>query len=824
MSRTRTSSRIQRGAWWLVACTLFGASPALAQGDAPAASPPVVEEPSFVPVPQVAARSEELRATLRQTTEALTKGPKVASIEARLPNARETLAKEARETTELLAGSPGLEELSDRERAWSNREGELSLWREALAKRAAVVEAELDAFQLRLDLWEETLVQARASQAPADVVSTIRANLTAIASTKKLVTGFRGELLSLLNTVAQEELRASESKSAVVSAKTAIRARILEPDGEPLWAALERSDSAASLAEDVREGIAAETAEMSRLTLNERGSGLPLAFGFVLTLCAALVVRVRLRRRHPDGLLAGSAMIFERPYSIASLGAVLVGALAFPFAPAFVIELAGVLLVVPVLRVVTPLVHRAFKPILYIIAAFYLTDRIRDFIDGAALLERVLFLVQTVAGAMITLWLLRPSRLGSFPADGERPPSGLPPVLRLSALLLMVSAAANLFGYTALSRVLGEGVLRTAYLTVLFYAAFRIGLTILVVVLSSGRGQRSNLIAGRTPALLQGSRALLAAGLGLVWLSAVLQSFGVYEQVVSMISATLGAELTLGTLGISLGDVLAFGITIALAVLLSRAIRILLSEDVLPRLPVERGVANAVSTTGYYVVLMGGFFLALGAAGVDFSRFTLLAGAFGVGIGFGLQNVVNNFVSGLILLFERPIEVGDTIEIGGLLGDVKQIGIRASTVRTFQGAEVIVPNGNLISAEVINWTLSDPHRRIELPVGVAYGTRPARVIEVLEQVFEGEPRILREPRPVILFRGFGDSSLDFEVRFWARDADTYLQLTSDAATKVYDLLNEAGIEIPFPQRDLHLRSVDAAAVAPLRGRGDPEAS
>ncbi|MDH3686501.1 MAG: mechanosensitive ion channel [Myxococcales bacterium] len=817
MSRTQTSSRIQRGAWWLVACTLFGASPALAQEDAPSASPPVLEAPSFVPVPQVAARSEELRATLRQMTEALTKGPKVASIEARLPEAQETLANEARETATLLAGSPSLDQLSDRERAWSNREGELSLWRETLAKRAAEVEAELDSFQLQSDLWDETLVQARASQAPADVVSAIRANLTAIASTKKLVTSFRGDLLSLLNSVAQEELRASESKSAVVSAKAAMRARILEPDGEPLWTALEQSESAASMAESVRAEIAAESAELSTLTLSERGSALPLAIGFVLTLCAALVVRVRLRRRHPDGLLAGSAMVFERPYSIAALGAFLAGALAFPFAPAFAIELGGVVLILPVLRVLIPLVHAAFKPILYIIAAFYLTDRVRDFIDGAAVLERCVFLLQTVAGAAITLWLLRPSRLGSFPADGERPPSWLPPILRLSALLLVVSAAANLFGYTALSRVLGEGVLRTAYLTVLFYAAFRIGLTILVVMFSSARGQRSKLIAGRRPALLRGSRGLLAAGLGVVWLSSVLQSFGVYAQVVSMISGTLGAQLTLGTLAISLGDVLAFGVTIALAVLLSRAIRILLSDDVLPRLPLERGVANAVSTTGYYVVLLGGFFLALGAAGVDFSRFTLLAGAFGVGIGFGLQNVVNNFVSGLILLYERPIEVGDTIEIGGLLGDVKQIGIRASTVRTFQGAEVIVPNGNLISAEVVNWTLSDRHRRVELPVGVAYGNRPARVIEVLEPVFEGEPRILREPAPVILFRGFGDSSLDFEVRFWARDADTYLQLTSDVATAIYDLLNEAGIEIPFPQRDLHLKGVDPSFVA-----GPPE--
>jgi small-conductance mechanosensitive channel len=310
---------------------------------------------------------------------------------------------------------------------------------------------------------------------------------------------------------------------------------------------------------------------------------------------------------------------------------------------------------------------------------------------------------------------------------------------------------------------------------------------------------------------------LLALGLGFFWAENVLDAFAIKEQVVGAIVALLTTPLTVGTVSLSLGDILVFGLTIAAAVLLSRLIRILLNEDVLPRLSLRRGVANAISTSVRYFILLVGFFFALGAAGVDLSRFALLAGAFGVGIGFGLQNVVNNFVSGLILLFERPIQVGDTIEVGGLLGDVTQIGIRASMVRTVQGAEVIVPNGNLVSKEVINWTLSDRHRRVELPVGVAYGNRPARVIEVLEAVVASEPRVLRLPPPLVLFRGFGDSSLDFEVRLWAADYMSYLQLRSDIASAIYDALDEEGIEIPFPQRDLHLKSVDAAAATRLLG-------
>jgi len=319
---------------------------------------------------------------------------------------------------------------------------------------------------------------------------------------------------------------------------------------------------------------------------------------------------------------------------------------------------------------------------------------------------------------------------------------------------------------------------------------------------------------------LRWSRLLLLLGLLVVWADSALSAFAIRDFVVDALSVALTTPLTLGSMSVSLGDLLGFAITVLSAVVISRVIRVLLGEDILPRLTLGRGVANAISTSVHYLVLLGGFFLALGAAGVDFSRFALLAGAFGVGIGFGLQNVVNNFVSGLILLFERPIQVGDAVEVGGLLGEVKRIGIRASLVRTYQGAEVIVPNGNLISTEVTNWTLSDHHRRVEIPVGVAYGNRPADVIEIFERVVSDDPRILQSPAPMILFRGFGDSSLNFEVRFWAPDYMTFLQLSSDVSSAIYDALAAAQVVIPFPQRDLHLQSVDPSVLAGWKQRNE----
>ncbi len=176
---------------------------------------------------------------------------------------------------------------------------------------------------------------------------------------------------------------------------------------------------------------------------------------------------------------------------------------------------------------------------------------------------------------------------------------------------------------------------------------------------------------------------------------------------------------------------------------------------------------------------------------------------------------MNNFVSGLILLFGRPINVGDKIQIGEISGLVKDIGIRATVVQTWQGAEVIVPNATLISDNLINWTLSDTKRRMEISVGVAYGSPTAQVIELLTEVARAHNEVLEDPEPMTIFTGFGDSALDFELRAWTRG--DFVAIASDLRVGMDQTLAEHDIEIPFPQRDLHLRSVGRRAAARLTG-------
>ena len=266
----------------------------------------------------------------------------------------------------------------------------------------------------------------------------------------------------------------------------------------------------------------------------------------------------------------------------------------------------------------------------------------------------------------------------------------------------------------------------------------------------------------------------------------------------------LGAKLERGALSISVEDVLAFALTLWVAYLVSAFLRFALEEDVYPRVGLARGLSYALSSLLNYVLLTLGFLAGLAVLGLDLTKLTIMAGAFGVGIGFGLQSVVNNFVSGLILLFERPIHVGDTIEAGGITGSVRRIGIRSSVVRTVQGAEVIVPNAQLVTERVTNWTLSDRQRLIELPVGVSYSAHPKKVMEMLESVALAHAQVLRQPPPRAFFTGFGDSAINFELRAWTDQFDQWFQIRSELATAVYDAGQAAGISFPFPQREVRL--------------------
>lgn len=301
---------------------------------------------------------------------------------------------------------------------------------------------------------------------------------------------------------------------------------------------------------------------------------------------------------------------------------------------------------------------------------------------------------------------------------------------------------------------------------------------------------------------------LCLGGLGIAWLWGADQSDLLYW------GHRLAFGVQIGQFNIGLIDILTAIIVFAVVVVVTRLFQRLLERRVLPRTRLDIGVRQSIKAGIGYLGFILAILAGISTVGLDLSNIAIVAGALSVGIGFGLQNIVNNFVSGLILLIERPIKAGDWVVVGATQGYVKKINVRATEITTFDRASVFIPNSTLISEQVTNWTHADKIGRVIIPIGVAYGSNTEKVRDVLMTCARNYPDVLSSPPPYVLFRGFGDSSLNFELRAYIGNVEEVLTISSDLCFAIDEAFREHGIEIPFPQRDLHIKGPVFTEAAP----------
>ncbi len=779
-----------------------------AEQQAPAPkSAPAPSAPTAIPIGDVATRAAEVSNALRSMMAQVAPSPEIQTILARLPDASRQIGLELELMAEILRGQPSLATIAAQQKVWEERQLLTARWLNTLTARAAQYQEALNRLADLGTTWRQTATAAQAANAPEAISEQIATVLTDITGMERSVQGARATLLDLQTRVGQEVGRCGAALAQIGQIQQRAMGGILARDSLPIWDPTQWVDARAALPTPLRDAVPGRWGDFVRYARDPSG-GMPWHVGTfaVLTLlfCAA-------RRRVQQWVAAGQEVspattVFGHPYAAALMVAVFYASSVFsPLSSSLrpVFELVGLL---PVIRLTRPVVDPRMLSGFVALPLLFALDIIRQDYAGAPGLEQALLALEMLAGIGVLGYALTRGRLRRTPAQALE--SERHHALRTGTLLVAVVLAGGLvsgvLGYMRLARLLASGILASGALALTLYAWVRVlvgaaafALQVWPLRLLGMVGRHRGLLERRTHTVL-----CWLAVLG--WAFRTLDYVGLFQSARALGRAVLEARLDVGAIGISLSDVLAFIASIWLAYLLSAFIRFALEEDVYPHMHLARGLSYAVSSLLSYVIIALGFLLGLGALGLDLTKVTVLAGALGVGIGFGLQSLVNNFVSGLILLFERPIHVGDTVELADLTGEVSRIGIRASTVRTAGGAEIIVPNAQLVTERLTNWTLSDRLRRIDLPVGVNYGAAPKDVLAVLEAAARAHPDVLRTPAPQAYLTGFGDSSINFELRAWTDKCEQWFQIRSELAAAVYDAASAAGLTFPFPQREVRI--------------------
>jgi small-conductance mechanosensitive channel len=644
------------------------------------------------------------------------------------------------------------------------------------------VEHEGSALEADARKWHERVVFLESRRVPAPVLERARSIETEVSSTYSIVKDFRDSVLLGLDRALALRARIDDARTLVARNQEQVRLQREELEQSPLWRLGATPADFALLGAELRPSW-----RVLRDYLSREGAALAGLFFGVLAVTAWLFMR----RSATQARSVQRA--YGRPIAASLLVALMTLGWLAPDPPRLFYEALFVLVPIPAAMVARRALRAQIPLTLYGLALATMLLPLRGAVDASAAADRFLLLLQAVSVGVPVAIDLRHGRLRQAL---WRMPSG---VVRVAALLViaaaLVAAFHVVFGFTGPARFVRAGVGSLLGFGLVFgtTAVALYGATL--SLLSTAPAQSLRSARDADPALIRAVRGILTALAIASVVLVTLGSLGLIPALRSGFESLMGATLEVGSVSIAASAVVTALAVVLATIILTAVTGFILDREIVPRLRLRPGAGYAIVTFTRWSMLIAGGALTLAALGIDMAKVTLLAGALSVGIGFGLQNVVNNFVSGLILIVERPVGVGDVIERGALSGTVTRIGIRSSIVRTGQGAEVIVPNADLVSKEVVNWTRSDPQRRYDFDISVATGSEPEQVMRVLVAAAGDVADIMTNPEPRAVFKGFSGKSLDFTLLTWVPTVDAGPQAQNALRVAVLHKLAQAGIAV-----------------------------
>lgn len=670
----------------------------------------------------------------------------------------------------------------------------------------SIINDELD---FALNKWRKTKEKLVSSSESKDVLTSLDMVIHTLQEISQITYERLNSVFSIQKELTKQIFTIEETITEIESAELQLQKDYFVFDSEPIWKSKNIGtivlDSTTVESKSFSARIQSELKKNKNqikefISQNAKTAILQVLFILILL---ALIIRVNNStwKNHVNELInpieIQAKIVLSNPISASVTLGVLISAFFYDrVVPAFadlhvLLILTGTTILLPKLTI------KSFRLFLYLIFFVYFYHSFEALIDFKSNLyrwgmitEAIVLIISLVLGARIM----------------RKTPEKFKPIYRIFKtlvpfyiLILFVSIIANIIGMVSFSKLLITGILISTVLGMVVYLSVKIVTSLVVIFFKLRKDYNIQTLSTMVNATNQRIQPILNWVGIFVWFMFTLKGFDIYNFIFTEINDLMLVTWKIGEMMISLGGILAFLTIFIVTLILAKLVATIFLDDWMIKI-LPRGAAPAMSLVLRIMIVGIGLYVALSAAGIDLSKLGWMFGALGVGIGFGLQNVVLNFISGLILAFERPINLGDTIEIDQEMGIVTNIGIRSSNIKSYSGYEAIIPNGDLISKKVINYTLSNRDRRSKIIMKTAPNANPEKVIALFNEMASEDHRTRKDPAPKTYFYGYDEEgNLSFALLYWTTFSDT-LKTDSEIALKIFTKLKEEGIQAPAPVR------------------------
>ncbi len=748
----------------------------------------------------LAQRINKIREVLKPSTEITEVDSLLLTVAVEINTMKDSLSSELVNMTRR--------ELKVREVKWINYRSRLQGYQAVLKSRTEDVGKIDDEIVLELQKWELTKEKFISDGTSIDVYGGLDQVIAILQDVLKTVQNRLEDIFMVQKGLTELILTVDETLSEIDLIVLQMQKDYLVFDSEPIWISQKIGKSAidtiavvsVSNTELISSGIKENKEQLKEfIALNFKTFVIQIAFILLLLL---LMIRVKRKWKQDVNELTNpieiqAKIVLSHPISSSIVAGVLISAFFYDaLIPAFV-EIHMILIFIGMIFLLPKLTTQRFRIFLALIFFVYFIQMIQEYLGHEAVMVRWLMIVNAI---ILTIAFVVGRKIM------KQSPVLFKPIYRLFKvvtpfyiILSLLSILLNVIGMVSLSNLLLFGVLYSTILGFVVFLTVKVIVSLVVLIFKLKRASNIEALSTMIDATHQRIQPILIwIGL-IVWVIFTLKGFDLFYFIKSRVTEIMIFQWEVGEMTISFGGILAFlGIFVLFIILAKLAGSIFKDEWMTNVLP--RGAAPAISLILRIILISVGLYIALSAAGLDLSKLGFILGALGVGIGFGLQNVVLNFISGLILAFERPINIGDTIEIDQEFGVVTDIGVRSSHIRSYSGYESIIPNGDLISKKVINYTLTDRNRRRKILMKTAPNADPEKVIELFNRIASNHPNTYSDPAPITYFYGYDpDGNLSFALLYWLTFSDT-LDTDSAIALDIFSALKKAGIQAPAPVR------------------------